>query len=312
MVTRDEAVDLVRRFGRRWVDDDVSGKAAGVAFYAVLALFPSLLAMAAALGSMETLLSPGLAEEVRTTVLEWMNRVLTEQADDTQRAVQRLFDEGNGDILTFATVGALWAGSRGTNAVMRAMSRIYGVADARAFWQRRLVALGLLAATVVAAALALSMFVLGPLLGGGRRVAETVGLGDTFVWLWEWLRVPVVFLGVTAWAAAVFHIAPDGRKGWKPDLPGALATGVLWVLASLGLRVYLGVAGEANQVLGALGGALIVLVWLYLLALALLTGGELNVVLLERKGRPDVEDAERRRIAQTAATGEPGNRPQAT
>lgn len=298
MLTRDEVVALGRRFGKRWADDDVSGLAASVAFYAVLAMFPTLLAMAAALGSLEALLGGGLAEEVRTTVLGWMDRVLTDRAADTQRAVRRLFEEGSGDLFTFAVAGALWAGSRGTNAVMRALSRIYRVSDARAFWQRRLVALALLAATVLAAAVALSMFVLGPLFGGGQKIASAVGLGETFTWLWRWLRMPAAFLAVVAWAAVVFHMAPDGRKGWKADLPGAITTGVLWVLMSAGLRAYLAVAGDTNQVFGVLGGALIVLMWLYLLALALLTGGELNVVLLERQGRPDVQDEERREEVQ--------------
>lgn len=293
-MTRDEVVAFGRRFGKRWADDDVSGLAASVAFYAVLAMFPTLLATAAALGFMESVLGGGLAEEVRSTVLEWMDHVLTERAADTQRAVRRLFEEGSGNLFTFAIAGALWAGSRGMNAVMRAMSRIYRVSDERPFWQRRLVALALLAATVLAAAVALSMFVLGPLFGGGQKIAATVGLGETFTWLWRWLRMPAAFLAVVAWAGVVFHMAPDGRKGWKPDLPGAITTGVLWVLVSAGLRAYLAVAGDTNQVFGVLGGALIVLMWLYLLALALLTGGELNVVLLERQGRPDVPDEERR------------------
>lgn len=292
VLKRHELVPLARRYGKRWLADDVSGLAAGVAFYAVLALFPTLLAFAAALGFLESLIGGGLAEDVRETVLSWMDRVLTARASDTKAAVRRLFEDGSGDLFTFAVVGALWAGSRGTNAVMRAMSRIYGVSDARPFWQRRLVALALLVVSVVAASVALSMFVLGPLLGGGQRIATAVGLGETFTVLWRWARLPVAFAALTAWAAVVFHAAPDGRQGWRHDLPGALVTAVLWILMSVGLRAYLGVAGATNQVFGVLGGALIVLVWLYLLALALLTGGELNVVLLERHGRPDVAEGE--------------------
>jgi membrane protein len=282
---------VARRFAQRWRDDDIGGLAAGMAFYGVLALFPTMLALAATLGSLDSLVGSGLADDVQESVLDWMDRVLTDRASTTRQAVRRLFEQGSGGLIASAGLGALWAGSRGTGGMMRALGRIYDVGDDRPFWRRRLVALRLLAATVLAAAVTLSMFVVGPLFGGGHRLAEQVGLGDTFAWLWRWARLPVAFGALTAWAATVFHLALGRRRKWRRDLVGAAVTATLWVLVSAGLRVYLGVAGAANPVLGALGGALIVLVWLYLLALGLLAGAELNVVLLERGGRPDVDDA---------------------
>src|SRR5690606_32877368 len=63
-------------------------------------------------------------------------------------------------------------------------------------------------------------------------------------------------------------------------------TAAAWALSSLGLRTYLQVVSGGNQVFGALGGALIVLLWLYVLAIGMLLGGELNAVLAERHGRP--------------------------
>lgn len=289
-MNRSDLPALAHRFIRRWFADDVSGIAAGVAFYAVLAMFPTLLAVAAALGFLESLLGSKVGDQVQETVLTSMDRLLTNRASSTKEAVQRLFADESGSLFTFAVAGALWTGSRGTNAVMRAMSRIYGVEEERSFWRRRLVALALLAFTVIAASVALSMFVLGPLLGGGHRVASTVGLGESFALVWRWARFPLAFAALAGWAALMFHVAPDQRKGWRHDLPGAFVTASLWILLSLALRLYLAVAGDTNQVFGVLGGALIVLVWLYLLALALLTGGELNVVLSERHGRPDVVD----------------------
>ena len=275
----------MQRFGRRWIDDDVGGLAAGVAFYAVLAVFPTLLAVASALGSLESLVGGAVADDARRTVLEWMDLVLTDRAADTRGAVRRLFEEGDEGLFSVAFAAAVWSGSRGTNGVMRALSRIYRVSDARSFWRRRLVALALLASTVAAGTLALSMFVVGPLFGGGRAIASEVGMGDVFVSLWQWARLPLAFMALTGWAALVFHAAPDEHHGWRVDLPGALLTAFLWVVLSAALRAYLEVVSGANQVLGALGGALIVLVWLYLLALALLTGGLLNVLLIEARPR---------------------------
>lgn len=87
---------------------------------------------------------------------------------------------------------------------------------------------------------------------------------------------------ITGWAATVFHLAPNHRTPWCWDVPGAVVTALWWGLASAGFRLYLSVAAGANQVLGTLGGSLIVLLWLYLMSLGLLLGGEVNAVLAHR------------------------------
>ena len=79
--------------------------------------------------------------------------------------------------------------------------------------------------------------------------------------------------------STVFHIAPDHHTPWRWDLPGALLTGVLWILFSGGFRLYLEVAQSGNEIFGVLGGALIVLLWFWVLALAALLGGELNALI---------------------------------
>jgi uncharacterized BrkB/YihY/UPF0761 family membrane protein len=84
---------------------------------------------------------------------------------------------------------------------------------------------------------------------------------------------------LVAWAATVYHVAPGRRLRWREALPGAVAAAVLWLVASGGFSLYLRVAADANRVLGTLGGGLIGVLWLYLLALILLVGGELNGVL---------------------------------
>ena len=80
-------------------------------------------------------------------------------------------------------------------------------------------------------------------------------------------------------------MAPARRLRWIDALPGAVTAAVLWLVASLGFSLYLRVAAGANRVLGTLGGGLIGVLWLYMLALALLVGGELNAVL-RRSRRP--------------------------
>src|SRR3546814_4595470 len=88
---------------------------------------------------------------------------------------------------------------------------------------------------------------------------------------------------ISDWSSDVCSsdLAPNHRTPWRADVPGALVTATLWALLSLGFRAYLALAPGANQVFGSLGGALIVLLWIYLLALGLLVGGEVNAIRSE-------------------------------
>lgn len=277
--------EVLRDLVHEWHDDRVTGVAAEVAFFGVLSLFPTLLAMAAALGSLEAIVGDDLAERAQDAVIDALEQFLTQDAATTIGAVRELFAEGSPGALTTGVVLALWAASRGFAAVIKGLDVVYDLEERRGYLRTRATALGLALATVVVLAALLAMVIVGPLLGTGQAVADWVGAGGLFALLWDWARWPVIVVVLVAWAATVFHLAPNHHTPWRRDVPGAVVTTLLWALLSLGFRAYLALAPEANQVLGALGGALIVLLWLYLLALGLLVGGEVNAILYARHVR---------------------------
>ena len=255
-------------------DDRVTGLAAEVAYFAMLSLFPAIIAVAAAVTTLSPVIGSDDAADVEETVVQWLETALSDRAATVIDQVRELFDRSNADLFTLALLAAIWSGSRGVDAVVRAVTLVANDVETRPWWKRRLVALGLLLGTVAAAALALSMFVVGPLLGGGRAVADVVGAGSAFTTAWSWLRVPLVALALMGWSLVVLHVSRPGREAWRTDLPGAAAATGLWLVATAGLRIYLQVLGNTNPLLGALGGPLILLLWLYLLALGFLLGAE--------------------------------------
>lgn len=267
-----------RRFQQEATDDRLTGLAAEVAFFAVLGMFPGLLAIAAALGFVQDLLGGNVAVRAQQVVTEFLSTFLTDRASETVEAVRALFDKSDPALLSAATAGALWAVWRTIRAVMRALTVVYDVSEARSLIRTLLLTLALALSTLVVTSVMLVMFVLGPLFGGGEAIADLVGLGEVFVGLWRWVRFPVGLAVLVLWAAMMFHFAPNHRSSFRSDLPGAVVTGALWLLFSGGLRFYLAVAGSVNQVLGVIGGLLTVLIWLYLLSLALLIGAEINAV----------------------------------
>lgn len=141
-----------------------------------------------------------------------------------------LFDTTRGQLLTFAALGALVTISGAFAVVIEALNLAYDAIERRSWLRRR--ALGLLMGigTVIVAVLAGAVLVLGPLFGQGGDLAELIGLGDVFTFTWTVLRLPLLFLGLVGWAMALFHIAPNRATPWRQAVPGALLTGLLWVV----------------------------------------------------------------------------------
>lgn len=276
---------MVRVLARQWRDDRVSGLAAEVAFFSMLGIFPALLAVAAVLGSLDSVAGRELAAQAEDAILTTLDRVFTDQADGVVDTVRGMFGEDRTGILTLGALGALFAAARAFLGVVRALDVAYDLEERRSWLQLLPTAVVLALGSVVVAALMLAMLVLGPLLGGGREVASAVGLGDAFATFWDFLRAPIAFLALVLWAATMYQRGPNHDAAWRSQLPGALLAAASWLLVSLGFRLYLVVAAQGNQVFGVLGGAMILLVWLYLLGIGLLVGGELNAILAHRRRR---------------------------
>ena len=284
-------VEVGRRLVEEWSKDRVGGLAAEIAFFALLGFFPTVVALAAALGSADAILGESAAADIETWLVERMVDVVG--GDNTLEATIRdLFDGGNGGALTAGAVLAVYAASRGFTAVVRALDVAYDHEHLRGWFSTRVVGLGLTAFTVVMAAVVLVLVVVGPLLGSGDDLADDLGVGSGFATAWSWFRWPVVFAVLIAWAATIYHLAPNHRSPWRFELPGALVAAVWWLLVSLGFGTYLGVASSgANAVFGLLGGAISLIFWLYLMAMGLLVGAEMNSIIAVRRGieldRPD-------------------------
>ena len=281
----------MKQVARDSKEDRVGGLAAEVAFFGLLSVFPGLLAVAAALGALDRVLGVEVAGRAEREVVGVLTTFLADRGEGTVDAVRALFREGNAGVFTLGVVGAVWAASRGMAAVLRALSDIYDFEESRSRLRRRAVAIGLAIGSMLLVALVLVMIVLGPFLGLGQAVVGTVGLGDAYGTLWNLVALPVAFLVLVGWSAVAFHAVPHEHVGWRHHVVGAALTGALWLGVSVGFRLYLHFVG-GNQVFGVLGGALVVVLWLYMLSLALLVGAELNAVLARAAGiDPKVRDS---------------------
>ncbi len=271
--------EIIRAVAREWSKDRVGGLAAEIAFFALLGLFPLVIVVAAALGSFDSLLGAHASAQIENWLIERMT--VTFGSDNTLSAtVADLFDGANTGALTAGLVFSVYAASRGFVAVVGSLDVAYGYTTTRGWLSTRLVGFGLTVATVIVSAMVMLMAVVGPLFGVGGRIADRYGAGDGFVVAWDLLRWPLVALVLVGWSATVYHVAPSHRTPWRNEIPGALIATLWWVIVSVGFNRYLNAASSgSNAVFGLLGGALSLMFWLYLMALGLLVGAEVNALL---------------------------------
>jgi len=287
---------VVRELGAEAGGNRLMGLAAETAFFVVLGVFPALLVAAGLLGVMDVVVGQGVAEAVQQRVLSALRLVLTDDADAAVASVADLFEGGRSQLLTAAGIGGVVTLSTAFAVLINALNLSYAITESRPWWHRRLLGLALALGTMLMLVLSLTVLVVGPLFGQGEGVADLVGLGATFTFVWDVVRLPVMVLAVVAWTTVVFHAAPNTRTRWRDALPGASLTTGLWLLGSGGFNLYLVLAADGNPILGAFGGGVIVMMWVYLLSLGLLLGGQLNAVLLSH-GRPTPLVRRRRRPA---------------
>jgi len=270
-----------RLFGDVWRKSDrdrILGLAGENAFMGVLTVFPMLLVFAAVLGQLSAVIGEDNTQRVQTAISDFLKTVLTSSASGVDDTVKNLF-KTNGNAFTLALLIAVGSMAQAFASVLNTVTLAYDVHDHRGWWHRRFVGLLLGIGSLVAGAVLISAFVVGPFFGK----SSDVGISQTYSYVWDYLRYPAAFLALVAWTTTLFHICPDRPARWRSGIPGALLTSFLWGALSLGLSGYLQIVVPRSPLLGALGGGLILMTWAYLLCLSLLVGAELNATLLARR-----------------------------
>jgi membrane protein len=107
-------------------------------------------------------------------------------------------------------------------------------------------------------------------------VAAWFHLGSAFAWTWKILQWPLVIALASLGIAIIYYYAPDAEQDWIWITPGSILATLLWLLISLGFRVYVTNFGSYTETYGAVGGVIVVMLWFYLSGLAVLVGAELN------------------------------------
>ncbi len=269
-----------------WSKDRVGDVAGSITYFGILAIFPFLLFLV-------TLAGFFLNPQVVTQLVDQLSGVAPPEV--TQIIGGRLNELASGaspGLLTFGALGALWAASGGMVALMRAFNVVYDVEESRPFWKTRGLALLMVLATAVFVLAASGIAIVA------APIAAAVGgpIGTAVLWL----RMPVAALLMMFIWALLYWALPDVEQKFKFITPGSVIGVVVWALASWGFSLYVKNFSNYAGTYGALGGIIVMLLWVWISAQMLLLGAEINS-LLEHYS-PEGKRAGAKSLADTGAS----------
>ena len=260
--------ELVRRTFNEAIADDVLDLAAQLSYYFFLALFPAILFLLA-IASFFPL--QHLTDDIGRALGPFVSSEVLQLIQDQMR---RLANNQSGGLLTFGVVSALWSSSAALVSIVTALNMAYDIEEGRPWWRVRLVAIGLTLAVAIFVLAAFSLVLGGPALAA--YLGRTLGWGPVFEWSWLILQWPLAFALVCTAVGLVYYFGPDAEQDWVWVSPGAVVATILWILVSLGFKLYIAKFTDYNASYGAVGGVIVLLLWFYVSGLALLIGAEFN------------------------------------
>ncbi len=254
----------------------VTGLAAEGAFFAVLSVPPLIFALAGAIGYVTEQFSPAEVDDVRLAVIDLSGRVLTDSA--VERVIVPTMDDvlrgGRFDVISLGFVLALWSGSRALNVFVDTITIMHGLGGHRGIVKTRAMSFVLYILALITGITALPLVVAGPTL-----VESALPSRFDFLLGFYWPAIGVVCI---CFLATLYHVSVPVRTNWSFNLPGAVFSLVAWIIGSYLLRWVLTVtAADSRSIYGPLAAPIAVLLWLYLVAIAVLIGAAVNAAFDE-------------------------------
>jgi len=259
----------------------VTGLAAEAGFFALMSLPPLVLGLIAGVGLVGRHLGNDVVLDLRQRISELAGSFLTPGV--VSSVILPTFDEvldgGRVEIMSLAFLLSLWSGSRALNVYVDTISIMYGLGGRRGIVRTRALSFSLYAGGMLLGMFLMPLVLMGPELLTdllGSRLAGAPPLQWLGFFYWPAV-VSTAVLGLTT----LYHVATPLRSPWLRDLPGAVLALLIWVLSSFVLRVVIAASVGGASIYGPLATPIIVMIWLYFIAIAVLIGAALNAAVDE-------------------------------
>jgi membrane protein len=263
-------LSVLKRTVSQFQDDKLPTWAAALTYYAVLSIFPALLALVSILGVIGPSATQPLLDNLSTVAPGPAKEILT-------NALKGLESSKGASTLTLiiGLAAAIWSASGYIGAFMDAANAVWDAPEGRPIWKRIPLRVAVTCVMLLLlSASALAVVLTGPL---ARSIGDVIGLGDTFVTVWGIAKWPVLLLVVSFMISLLFWAGPNVKQpGFPWVTPGGILAVILWIVASLLFALYVANFSSYNKTYGSLGGVIVFLIWLWITNLIILLGAEFN------------------------------------
>jgi len=260
--------DISKRVYHNLSQDNLSFVAAGVAFYALLAIFPALAAIASiyAYFASPTDIHEQLSKVIAILPASSRDIILLQVSEVTQQSQK---------VLSMSAIGTLlltvWSSSKGCQALITACNITYHQHNKRQFFVALLVRFLFSLGAIIVALVALLIIGILPIVLNLVGLTELIDLMITLI---TWPLLAIIFNGALAF---LYRYAPHRNPAkWRWITPGSMLATVLWIGASVGFSFYVSQFARYNETYGSLGGVVIMLMWLYISAYIIIFGAAIN------------------------------------
>lgn len=249
----------------------VTGLAAEAAFFAVLSLPPLVFALTGAIGYVGNQFSAGQVAELRGAVVDVSSRAMTDDA--VQNIIVPTFNDviegGRFDVISIGFILALWSGSRALNVFIDTITIMHGLGGHRGIVKTRALSFGLYVMGLLIGVVSIPLVIAGPTLVR-RWLPDRLDFLGSLYW-------PTVIVLCICFLATLYHVSVPVRTAWRYNLPGAMFSLAAWVAGSYVLRwVLTATSADSKSIYGPLAAPIAVLLWLYLVSIAVLIGAAVN------------------------------------
>ena len=276
---------VLKRVKAEVKEDNVTLLAAGVAFYAMLAIFPAIIAVVTVYGMVA---DPAQVQsqvgEFAKSLPSGADQLITEQLKNVVNAGQQSLSIG----LALSLLAVLWTASGGVQGLVKGLNLVYDEKETRGFLKLRGLSLLLTLGAILMAVVAIALVAVFP------AVVDDLKLGQAGQLAASIARWVVLALLVLSAVAVLYRFAPDrANPRWRWVSWGAVVALVLWLLGSIGFSWYVDNFGKYNQTYGALAAVIILLLWLFLSAFVVLLGAEIDAEIERQTARDTTTGPER-------------------
>jgi membrane protein len=245
-------------------------------YFFLLSLFPMLIVAATMMGYLPV---PNLFERG----VDVASGLVPPDAMGVVRGtLASVLKEQHAGLLSLGIIGAIWSASGGFSSMIDCLDIAYDVKQSRSYIRQRVLAIGLTFAVGGLFTIALIASVLGPQFGD--FLSKTFHVQALVARLWPAVRWGAIFVSVVIAIELLYFLGPNVKQRFMDTLPGAILATAVWLLASLGLGLYISHFGNYNKTYGSLGAVIALMLWLYVTSIIIIVGAEVNSELVKMRG----------------------------